>query len=102
MTRAARHLLAVRTARDAARTRFDDHLAQVREDLDARGVGGRIADSIEEQARGAWHTTVEVAEENPGIIAGTIAALAIWLLRNPIIARLDEVLGRDGAHKGER
>jgi len=34
-----------------------------------------------------------VVQEHPGVIAGTIAALMLWILRNPIIGWLDHLLG---------
>jgi hypothetical protein len=37
--------------------------------------------------------TFDVAHEHPGVIGGTIAALMLWVLRNPIIGWLDALLG---------
>lgn len=71
-------------ARNAAHDAFQLQLAQVREDLSARGIGGRIADRAGE----ALADAAEVANENKGIIAGTLAALAVWFLRGPIISLL--------------
>ncbi len=81
-----------RAARDAVRTLFDERLARVKGDLETRSVGGRVADKISEQARGAYEEARAVAGENKGVVAGTFAALALWFLRNPIIAALDHVL----------
>jgi hypothetical protein len=70
-----------KAARNAAHDAYARQLAQVREDLAARGVGGRIADRASEAFAGA----AEVANDNKGVVAGTLAALALWLLRGPII-----------------
>ena len=88
-------LLAARAARDAARGAFDARFERVRSDLDARGVGGRIADKIGEEARDALGQALDVARERKGVVAGTVAALALWLMRHPIIAWADDVLERD-------
>jgi hypothetical protein len=68
-------------ARNAAHKAYRQSLAQVQEDLSARSIGGRIADRAGETLAEA----TDVANENKGVIAGTIAALALWFLRGPII-----------------
>lgn len=70
-----------KAARNGAHEAFQLQFAQVREDLAARGIGGRIADRAGEAVADA----AEVANENKGIIAGTLAAVALWFLRGPII-----------------
>jgi hypothetical protein len=91
----ARKLEADRAVRNSARETFDLRLAQVRQDLEARGVGGRIADKIGQDAREMFEEAVEVADHNRGVVAGTIAALAIWILRNPIVAWLEGLMDAD-------
>lgn len=96
MSRAARRLESDRAARDAARELFDERLAQVRADLDARGVGGRIADRIGHDARGMFAEAVDIASDNRGVIvgavAGTIVAITLWILRNPVIAWIEGLM----------
>ena len=70
--------------RNAAYDAFQIRLAQVQEDLAARGVGGRIADRAGE----AMSEAADVAVEHKAVIAGTLAALAVWFLRRPLIAWL--------------
>jgi hypothetical protein len=77
-------------ARNAAQEALQLQLAQVREDLAARGIGGRIADRAGEAVADA----AEVANENKGVIAGTLAALAVWFLRGPIIGLLTRLWER--------
>lgn len=86
MGRLAQRLVSDRATRDAARGAFDLRLAQVRQDIDARGIGGRIADKITEDAFDMLDEAVEVANSNRSVIAGTIAAVVIWTFRHPIIA----------------
>ncbi|HEX7929555.1 MAG TPA: hypothetical protein VF470_01415 [Sphingomicrobium sp.] len=75
-----------RVARDAAKTAFHTRLEQVKADLAARSIGGRVADKLGEEAVDALDYTVDVARDSKGIIAGTLAAIVLWLFRNPIIA----------------
>lgn len=92
MSKALRQLNAARSARDAARARYDARLAVVRGDIEARGVGGRIADKLGEDARQALGEALDVASESKGVIAGTVAALALWFLRNPITAWVEGLI----------
>ncbi|MBV1687382.1 hypothetical protein KRR38_06755 [Novosphingobium sp. G106] len=70
-----------KATRNAAHDALQLQLAQVREDLAARGIGGRIADRAGEVVADA----AEIANENKGIIAGTLTAIALWFLRGPIV-----------------
>jgi hypothetical protein len=88
-----RQVLADKAAREGAKDTFDSRLAQVKLDLEARGVGGRVADEVVERAKLVFDEAAYVAEEHPGIIGGTIAAIMLWILRNPIIGWLDSLIG---------
>jgi hypothetical protein len=103
MNKAERQLEEARDRRNSARARLDARLATVRADVEARGVGGRIVDKAAEEARDAMAEALAVARESKGIIAGTAAALALWFLRNPIIAWAEELLAQlPGAHLFEQ
>lgn len=99
MTDAGNKLAQDRANRTAARARFDTRVAQVRADLAARPIGGRIADKAGEEALGAASEAFAVARESKGIIAAVIAALALWFLRNPLIALVSRALSKQGAVK---
>ncbi|MEW9853946.1 hypothetical protein [Novosphingobium sp. M1R2S20] len=86
-------VLADKALRDRTKAAFDTRLAQVKLDLEARGVAGRVADEAVEKAKVVFDEAADVAQEHPGVIGGTIAALMLWILRNPIIGWLDELLG---------
>ncbi len=92
MNKLAAQVMADRAARDAARAVFDEHYGVLKADIEERGVTGRILDEAKEQAKDMFDEAVAVAEANPGVIGGTIAALALWLLRNPIIAWIEKML----------
>lgn len=90
---AERKVLADKALRNQAKLSFDTRLAQVKLDVEARGVAGRVADEAVEKAKVVFDEAAEVAQEHPGVIGGTIAALMLWILRNPIVGWLDELLG---------
>lgn len=74
-----------RANRNAARALFERRLAQVKQDLAARGIGGRIADKAKGDALAMADEALAVAKDNKGLIAATIAALAAWAFRKPLI-----------------
>jgi hypothetical protein len=81
-----------RATREAALAVFSSNLTQVRSDLEARGIGGRIADKAGKEVRAGFDEALAIADDNKGIIAATIAALALWFLRNPLIEGLRSLL----------
>lgn len=89
---AERQLEEAKAARNAAHRAFHTQLAQINEDLAARGIGGRLADRAGEAVADA----AEVANEHRGVVAGTIAALVLWLLRRPLIGWLSRLWERSG------
>lgn len=91
MSKAARQLAEARAARDGARAEYDASLAQLRGDPAHQTIGERVSDRLKDDARAALDQALDVASESKGIIAGTIAALALWFLRHPIIAWADEM-----------
>lgn len=101
MGKASTRVLEQRAIRDQARAQFDARIAGVKQDLEARGIGGRIADKVSEEAIEAIESAIEIADENRGVVAGSIAALAIWLLRSPIISWIDSMLGEGNSGLGE-
>jgi len=87
------NLAAARALRDATKLELDTHLAQVKLDLQERGIAGRVADEVVERAKIVFDEAADVVQDNPGVIGGTIAALMLWLLRNPIIAWIEARIG---------
>lgn len=81
---AASRLATDRAARNAARAVVDANLAQVKADLAARSIGGRVADKAKGDALDFAGQAVNVARESKGIIAAAIGALALWTLRGPL------------------
>ena len=94
MSEAERRLSADRAQRSAARKLVDGGIAQVKADLSARGIGGRIKDSAVQQADEAVATGLAVARENKPVVAGTIGLLLVWLFRTPLSKFLCRLFGR--------
>lgn len=86
-----------RANRDAARAVFDARLTRVRGGLAERGVGARIMDDTLDRARAGADEAVAVARENRLVVAGTVLALAAWMLRRPL-ARLAGKLAGAASH----
>lgn len=80
-----------RDNRHAARGVFDAGVAQVKDDLAARGIGGRIADKAQGEALATLDEAVAVARDSKGIIAGTVAALALWTFRAPLLSAVQRL-----------
>jgi hypothetical protein len=95
MNSAATEVLAARAVRDAARTAFDSRVAALKDDLAERSIGTRIADDLLDKANKGLAEAIEIADSNRGVIAGTIAALALWLLRRPLTGLVLDWLGRE-------
>ena len=93
MSRAEEQLAQTRAARDSARAAFEASKLQLRGDPAEQSIGGRVAERLSEDAYAAFDKAIDVASESKGIIAGTIAALALWFLRHPIIVWAEHMLG---------
>lgn len=85
MPNLAAQVMADRLARDVAKSRFDGRFEALKADIAERGVTGRIADEAMEQAKLVFDEAVTIVEEHPAIVGGTMAAVVLWFVRNPII-----------------
>lgn len=94
MTDTERRLAEDRATRNAARAVFEANVAQIRADLEARSIPGRIVDKANQEVKSAISEGLAVAREGKGIIAGTIAALLLWLFRDSLLAALDSLFER--------
>lgn len=71
--------------RDAARTLLDADWANLRADLQVRGVGARALDRITDGASDVYDEAIEVASDHKGALAAIVAALVLWFARHPIL-----------------
>lgn len=97
MSEGERKLGEDRALRNSARGLFDTRLEQVKADLAARGVGGRIADKAGSEVKAALSEAKAVAADSKGVIAGTVAALGLWLFRKPLAEAARRLFARDQA-----
>ena len=100
MNATERQLLAARDARNAARIVLDSRTAQVKGDVEARSIGGRVADRLGEEARHALDQAIEVAGDSKLIVGAITGALTLWFLRHPIIAWFEQQI--DELQDGEK
>jgi hypothetical protein len=94
MSEAESRLAQHRDQRGSARGLFDTRLAQVKADLAARSIPGRVKAKAQGEVFKALDTGLDVAKESKGIIAATAGAVLIWAFRAPLLGALRGLLGQ--------
>lgn len=84
-----------RALRDAARKLFLARIEALRADLRERGLGRRAAAAIATETREAIDEAIDIAFDSKGVVAATIAALMLWLFRNPIVSMVQSLFDTD-------
>jgi hypothetical protein len=74
----------IRSDRDAAHRLVTGRWRQIKADLAARSVPGRVLDTAKDGAGDFAETALDVARNNRGVIAATAAAIGLWVFRGPI------------------
>lgn len=97
MSDLARQLSEDKALRDAALQLFKSDLAQVRGDLDERGVGARAKDRLSEAAVGMVGDAIDYADDNKGWVAAGAGAVVLWFARRPILGWLADLLEGESA-----
>jgi hypothetical protein len=95
---AAAELAEARALRDQARALVTNDIAILRDGLGARPIGQRIKDAATGEVVEAIDNAREVASEHKAIVAGTMLALAAWVLRGPIGSVLQRFFGGEEGH----
>lgn len=95
MSDAERQLSEDRQTRASAWALFDRRLAQVKSDLGARGIAGRIKHDAVRKGKAALGQGLDIARENKGVVAATGTALTLWFFRNPLIGLVRRLAGTD-------
>ena len=93
MNKAERRLIEDRHNRNAAKLVVETGVAQVKADLSARSIGGRIKDSVINEADEAVASGIAIARENKAVVAGTFSVLLVWWLRGPLGRLLGRIFG---------
>lgn len=83
-----RKMVEDRALRDAAMALVKADIAHLRNDLTTKGIGARLMDRVAEGANDVLEEAVDVAENHRGVLITLVAAIVLWLSRNPIIALL--------------
>jgi hypothetical protein len=95
MSEAERHLAEDRATRNAARGAFERHLARLKGDVEAHGgIAAKARDEAGKRLLDAGKHGLAIAGESKGIIAGTAAALGLWLFRKPLVAAAKDLFGK--------
>lgn len=101
MSKAEDQLAQNRSLRGSARGLFDARLAQVKADLAARSVGGRVKAKAKDEAFKALDTGLDVAKESKGIIAATAGAVLVWVFRAPLFHLAKELFAPSAVQDAE-
>ena len=96
-----RRLIEFRALRDEAWTLLTEDFAALRDDLEQRGLGARLADRVGDEAREVWGQTVDVAAAHRGVVAGTVLVVVAWLLRGPIAQGVGALFGDSDGEDGQ-
>lgn len=95
-----RRMIEDRTMRDAARGLVEADIANLRAELTSKSLSERALGRVGESASQLLDQAGETAQNNPGILAALVGAIALWFARNPIKSLLtedDEFINNDEA-----
>ena len=81
-----RKMIEDRALRHAALALVKADVAHLRADLTTKGIGERLLDRVADGANEVLEEAVDVAENNRGVLITLVAAIVLWLSRNPLIA----------------
>jgi hypothetical protein len=96
MNEAESRLAADRSTRRSARGLFDRRLGRLKDEITEHGgVGGVIRHEAERKLDEAADYGLAVARESKGVVAATLAALALWFFRRPLLDKAKALLGQD-------
>lgn len=76
--------------RDAARALVEADLAHLKTNLGAMSLTERMFARVSSGAAEVFEEAVEVADNNRGVLATLLAAVALWFARHPIMALFGE------------
>ncbi len=81
-----RKMIEDRALRDAALALVQADIAHLRTDLTNKGLGARFIDRLTEGANDVLDEAADVAENNRGVLLTLLAAVVLWLARNPLLS----------------
>lgn len=106
MTDPKSQMIEDRYLRDSARALLDADIEQVKASLEYKSIGQRAVERVKDTAVDAYDDARDLAEHNKGAVAAIVAAIVLWLARNPILDLLgfdreEEENNDDGAEEDE-
>ena len=90
-----------REARDRARAGFATRLNKLREEMTPDAIAGRLIEDRTYKTQGVVGQAMEIANDNRGVVAGTVAALAMWAARRPMGRGLSALVSRIARRKAK-
>lgn len=90
-----------RTRREQAWARFNGRKAALRTGLAERSIPARIKDAAMDRVIDTVDEAKAVAKDNIPVIGGTLALLAAWFFRRPLIALIKNRFAPDAAETDE-
>lgn len=91
MSGAEDRLAQLRAARDAARADLLGRTTRIRDLAKPGELRRRVTHDVQVQGRKALSQAIDIASDERGILAGTLTALALWLARKQIFAKVVEL-----------
>ena len=88
MTDRRSRMLEDKYLRDSARALVEADVEHLRSDIARKGFAERIIDRVREGATDLYDEAIDVADENKGTIAALVAAIVVWISRNPLLEML--------------
>ena len=77
-----------RHLRDAARALIEADVQNLRNNMTGESIANRALDRVRDSVSELYDDTINTAVENKGVVAAVIAAIVVWLARNPILSLL--------------
>jgi hypothetical protein len=93
--RLSRQLAEDRALRDAALALFKADLRFIRNDLDQRGLGERMADRIGDSAKEFVDEAIDYAGNHKSVVTAAVAAVVLWFARAPILHAIGDLFEDD-------
>lgn len=94
-------VIEARRLRGAARNVFETQREMVRADLNAAGVGKRVATRLVDDGKVIAEEAADAANTHRTIVTLGALGLTGWFLRGPILAFVDHLFGHDEAEEEE-
>lgn len=86
MSDAASRMREARALRDASLALVRADVAHLRNSIASKSLSERFVDRVSEGAVDVFEETIDAVDNHRGALAALIAALFLWLARNPILA----------------